>query len=908
MPKYKKGILQAVALIALMPNVIHAQEVQNGNEGTALEEIVVTGSYSDSLANANKLKRNATSVMDAIVAEDIGKFADSNVAESLQRITGVAIDREGGEGRFVSVRGLGPEFVKVTVNGRTAPAAGANTAIIERRQASRRFSFDELQSEMVSALEVFKSPQASTVSGGIGGVINVVTPRPLSVGDVTSASISAVSDSFSDSTTPKASGLISHNFSDDFGVLFAASYFDRTRRTDRIDSLIFGAIGEGTSTMPDAEVPVLLRPFSSLQEATRINLNTTLQWQLADDWELVVDGIYTDFSAQNSNPGLPIGLNPGKATATNVTADARGTARTFDTDRAFVRSDNNYIDSTRNTTVIGANLKHTTESYTSSFDLSYTENTTLDVRQRLAADVRDRTQFPISINSVGRFVPNLSFTGVGNIDDPSFFNLNFIRLDTFNTEDSELQAKVDFEFFTDISIGSAAISSFQVGGLYQDHQQVVDFDRLHVSGSTFQDGPNGADFSAFVRPFAGPSDFLNGIDGVNVFPRSFFSIDQSAYDHFIVDRAGEIDPAVLANTENASNDFTIEEDSIEIYALVNFANEESNIPYRGNFGLRYVSSDQTSFGNVVPIISFNPTAETTEFGEISPTAIDNSYSEILPSFNIAFDMSEDAILRFGVGRSLTRPIIQDLAPSITAFNSRTGQVAQGNPGLSPILAWSADISAEWYFDEDAIFSVGLFYKDIDSFINQTTIRSRFENPDGSFALGLNGTPQVFDVSTPQNEEGATLAGFEINFQNQFDSLPAPFNGLGAQFNYTFVSSDAEFVNPASGETYDIPGLSKDTVNFGVFYEKGPFSGRISYNYRSDFLELVSGFGADPEFVAAYKQFDFSTSYDIKENLTVFLEGINLTDSINQKYTSFDDRVLSVEQTGKRFQFGVRGKF
>ncbi len=905
---HKKCFLQAVApiaLMALMPSAAYAQDSNNEGGGQVYDEVIVTGTYSGSLASANRLKRSATSVMDAIVAEDIGKLADSNVAKSLQRITGVAIDREGGEGRFISVRGLGPEFVKVTINGRTAPAASSNTAIIERRQATRRFSFDELQSEMVSALEVFKSPQANIITGGIGGVVNVVTPRPLGLGDVRSVSLSGVLDTFAGGgVTPKASALISHEFSDDFGVLVSASYFDRKRRTDRIDSLIFQPIGFGTD--PNAEVPVLLRPFTSQQETTRINVSSTLQWRPTDSLELVVDGIYTNFDLDEQIPGLPIGLNPGKATSTNVTSDANGTARTFDTDRAFVRSDNNFFKGDRETLVVGGNLKHTSDLFTTSVDVSYTENDTIGVRERIAADVRDRTLFGISIDSTGRFIPNLTFTGVGDVNDFSFFDLNFIREDTYHTVDSEFQLKGDVEYHVEADMGPLTISSLQFGGLYQDHEQVVDFDQLHVNGSAIA---GGADFSQFVIPFLGPDDFLDGIAGAEVFPRSFFSIDvPRAFDHFIRERRGDINPATLADTERAQSDFTIEEKNIELFALVNFKNDSAEIPFRGNFGLRYVDTKQTSLGNIVPILSFDPVSETVVNGAIAPTSVENGYSKFLPSFNVAFDVSDNAILRFGAGRSLTRPIIQDLAPGVTSFNSRTGQLAQGNPNLLPILSWSGDVSMEWYFDDDAIFSAGLFYKNVDSFINQATVRSTFQNPDGTFTPGLNGTPQVFDVSTPRNEEGATLGGFELNFQNQFDSLPAPFDGLGTMINYTYVSSDAKFVNPASGSTFDIPGLSQNTVNLGVFYEKGAFSGRINYNYRSDFLELVSGFGADPEFVAAYSQVDFSTSYNIRENMSIFVEGFNLTDSINRKYTSFDDRVLEVSQTGRRYHFGVRAKF
>ncbi len=872
-----------------------------------LEEVQVTG-IRRSMEKANDMKRESGGVMDAIAAEDIGKFPDTNVAESLQRITGVAIDRNKGEGRFVSIRGLGPDFVRVTVNGRTAPADGVNDPIIENRPTGRAFSFDQLQSEMVSALQVYKSPMASISEGGLGGTVNIVTPRPLNMDRTLSIQGAGVYDEFNDGEiSPRISGLYSEKFLDDtVGIVVSAAYFDRGARQDLIDVLGYSSrdfdLNGDTVTDVTGDFIGNLRPFIYFDERTRTNFNTTIQWEISDDLELTVDALYTNFDIEESIIGMPFRTGTAIPNATNVEVDGNGTVVRFDSTNSQARSDANDFQIQKDSLVLGANLEWVTGALISKLDVSYISNESDDVRKRVAADAVVDIPFSYWVDS-GSAVPSTTLGTPGLLNDPDTYGLTFLREDRFYTSDEEFQLKADFELDVDWDVSFSRIVSVDFGLSYQDHEREVDFDRLQIN-SPFA----GESLSAFSRSFP-TGDFLDSIDGLSTFTNSWATFDvNSVFNHYLNERRGEIDPAVLANTEAAENDFTVSEENQAAYVQLNFEGEAGETPFRGNVGVRVVRTNQTSSGNLVPIISVDQPTETAVFGELSGIKVKNDYTEILPSANIAFDLTDSYVLRAAVGKVMTRPVLQDLAPGVTKFNPSTAILVKGNPNLKPFVAWQAEISGEWYFDDDAIFSTGFFWKSVDSFINPVTTVAPFVNPNGQPTVDLAGTPLILNTTLPINEDGAVINGFEVNFSNQFDSLPAPFDGFGTSLNYTFVSSDAEFVNPASGATFDIPGLSRDTFNAVVFYEKGPFSGRVAYNRRSSFLERVAGFSANPEFVDAYSQWDASMSWDIDDRYTVTLEGINLTESNVRKYSSIEERMRYVNATGRRFQVGFRANF
>ncbi len=869
-----------------------------------VEEVVISG-IRYSLARANDIKRHADSVVDVIVAEDIGKFPDTNVAESLQRVTGVSIDRSKGEGRFVSIRGLGPDFVRVTINGRTAPADGVNDPIIENRPTGRAFSFDQLQSEMVSALQVYKSPMASISEGGLGGTVNIVTPRPLDMARTLSIQGAGVYDEFNDGeTSPRLSGLYSEKFLDDsVGVVVSAAYFDRGARQDLIDVLGYSSrdfdLNGDTVTDISGDFIGNLRPFIYFDERTRTNFNSTVQWEISDDLALTVDALYTHFDIEENIIGLPFRTDTAIPNATNVEVDGNGTVVRFDSTNSQARSDANDFQIQKDSLILGANLEWVTGALVSKFDISYISNESDDVRKRVAADAV--VDLPLSYwADTGSDVPSAVLATPALLNDSNSYGLTFLREDRFYTSDSEFQLKADFEWAVEWGQDFVQIASVDFGLSYQDHEREVDFDRLQVN-SPFA----GESLTAFARAFPA-DDFLSSIDGLNTFTDSWATFDvHSVFNHYLGDRLNEIDPAVLANTEAVENDFKVIEENLAAYAQLNFDGEAGETPYRGNVGLRIVRTNQTSLGNLVPIISVDQPTETTVFGELSGIKVKNDYTEILPSANIVFDLTDSYVLRAAVGKVMTRPVLQDLAPGLTKFNPSTAILVKGNPNLKPFIAWQAEISGEWYFDEDAIFSTGFFWKSVDSFINPVTTVAPFVNPNGQSTVDLAGTPLILNTTLPVNEEGATITGFELNFSNQFDSLPAPFDGFGASLNYTFVSSDAAFVNPASGATFDIPGLSRDTFNAVMFYEKGPFSGRVAYNRRSSFLERVAGFSANPEFVDAYSQWDAGMSWDINDRFTLTLEGINITESNVRKYSSVGERMRSVNATGRRFQLGFR---
>ncbi len=890
---------------------------QASADAGGIEEVRVVG-YVEALKKALSVKREASSVVDVISAEDIGKFPDTNVAESLQRITGVAIDRNNGEGRFVSIRGLGPDFVRVTINGRTAPATGENNPVIEQRPVGRAFSFDQIQSEMVSRLDTYKNPAATISDGGLGGSVNIVTPRPLEIKSTRNISAFGAYEQLANEVMPRISGLFSHKFMDDrLGILISAAYYERQVREDNVDTTGWSerTFFAGAQNEVKGFYPQNLRAFLVDEERKRTNFNATVQYGVTESIRLTADFFYTRFDSDSLIPGFPIrtGVSAGAPVVAEINSD--DTVTRFESTRSGARSDANDFDALKESFTYGFNIERLGERWTSSLDISYVENDSEDLRKRFATDPSVTTTFPFSYSLEGSLIPEATVAVDGVRNDPTNYQYTFIRRDSWASNDNEFQVKMDNRYELDL----AFLPSIQFGVSYRRHKREVDFDRLQIGRGDVEAAVLAAfenDLASYAVAFP-EKDFLDGVEDLQTFPNSWATWDiDSVFSYFLDQNRAALNDARFGAVaiEQPGNDFAVEEEHIAGWAQVNFeGNVGGSVPFRGNIGLRVVNTDQTSTGNFAPLLAFSQADETASRGPFSKVSVDNSYTEVLPSFNVTFDFREDIILRVGIGKLLSRPVLSALAPveGSPAFNPSTATIVLGNPELKPITAWQADVAAEWYFSDDAILAFGLFWKRVDSFINLLTTPDSFVNPDGMIPVGtdINGvTGARVDVVRPVNEDGATITGFEVNFQNQFNGLPYPFDGLGALVNYTYVSSDAEFVNPGSGGVFDIPGLSKNTFNAVLFYEKGPFSGRIAFNHRDEFLEMVAGFGGNPEFVENFAQWDMSVSWQFNERFNVVFEGVNLSDEGSSKFSSTDERLRFANHTGRRFQAGVRYNF
>ncbi len=904
-----RPILRATALgAALLVAPGFAEEAGSATDQEYDEEVVVVG-IRGSLRQSLDRKRNAENFVDAITAEDIGAFPDQNLAESLQRVTGVGIDRQKGEGAFLTVRGLGPDFVQVTTNGRAQVSNVQTQASGDARNSnnngSRIVGFNQYQSGLVQAVEVYKSPQANHYEGGLGGIVEVQTRRPIDIGRrVVSVSARAIHGELAGETDPSVFALFSDKFADDtLGFMISAEWDDRTLREDEVDITSFTPVeraydldGDGTREVMGFH-PENVRAVYTEQERERMNVSAALQWRPNERVDVTWDLLYSEFDRETFLLRLPLRTNAsiasGMVDVVQVNDGGTNVFSTFDTVNAVPRP-------------FPWVATNEVESITTGLDLEFTVNDRLNVSFDLAiAQAENDGREILYLTEVGgRVQVRTEMTGkdapavtIGrDLSNPADFVTVGVGDRSQVLEDDELQFRADAEYTFP---NSEFVESIEVGVSYRDRER-NDYGRGVFATNWFGEPVIG------VRPFP-VSDFLTGIK--TNFLTEWLNPDvHAAVDHFLVGRRDEIPQSRLDGlTERTASDIIYEEQITAAYVLANFSGQIGNTPFSGNFGIRYVDTETEATGLVQDVTGFvviSPTLANLIFSEPFLRGSTNSYAEVLPSLNLRFELRDDLILRAAAASVMSRPAFSSLNPG-QGGSAVLRLISSGNPTLDPITADQADLALEWYFGDYAIASAGAFQKKAEGFVETgTTFRTLPEviDPQTDEAVTLR-------VNQPLNGPDTTVKGFELAYQNTFANLPAPFDGLGVTLNYTFIDSAEDFLNQLTGTRFGILGLSENTYNVGVFYEKGRFSARIAYNHRDEFLEDLTDTRGHPILVDAYEQWDASVKYHLNDKVTLSLEAINLTDENVTLYhvvgTGSREWFNAEQNTGRRLFAGVR---
>jgi len=970
--KLSSAIFAILAPLSI-PNVVMAEELDTEE----IEVISVTG-IKGSLVSALNNKRFDSSIVDGIAAEDLGKFPDQNVAESLQRVTGVTIDRAAGEGTKISIRGFGPQFNTVLLNERTVPTD----------DGGRSFSFDMLASELISGADVYKTSQASKIEGSIGGLVSIKTAKPLNYdGFKAAGNVKAVYDTLSEETNPVFSGLVSQNFNDTFGVLASFSYQERKARIDeaaissgyRSDYVI-----EGSDPYTDAPTSEkVLRPQNAvqnykIQDRERVGATLVGQWAASDELlitsdilysKLTVDDSQTQLARWFSNPLYNANIN-GNGTVDSFTRVpkplvSQGVYQLWDNGSKLGTGQWNgatFVSENRDveTTMIGLNAEwQATDDLSFVFDL---QTSTAEARSGNNAKVglSNPTQVPTHFALSGD-----SFTWNSSDDDfagttDSYYNNN-VQFFSKDFDDDITEARIDatwdVEYF-------GVVESIKTGFYYSDREKVANNGETNWGGvvkaySGFHyNAP--ASIMYDVTPTGGFLDggFVNswyGYDPQNLV--DFFHSDeiyaqtagfgeqimnnfangdpkyateaeaQVAADAAVAAAVTKLDKAqALAGTEgyesslgaftpqhHAGKSWAVTEETVAFYIEADIAGEG----WSGNLGLRYIETDTESFGNgnILNAIVLDTATGNASLSKASGEAISSaaSYDKLLPSLNLKFDISDDLVARFAFSETLTRPQLGDLRPTVN-YNGTgiydvngaidfNGTISGKNVALKPYTSTNIDIALEWYYSDDSYVGATIFHKDIDNWIIDQSRTETLSVPsivDGE----ANGDVDLdFESTKPFNSESSTAQGLEFAVLHNFDS------GFGVQFNYTYIDSDAAFEPGQENLSFTLAGLSKDSFNLITYYEQGPLQARLAYNWRSDYVNCATcSRGGQPVQTEAYGQFDASVSYDFHENFTVFAEGVNITDEDTRKYSTYESRFLSLQDTGARFSLGVRATF
>ena len=911
------GIL-AVLSALLLPSAV-AQNADN--KAGVLEEVLVKG-IRKSLEQSQEVKRGAENLIDAISATDIGKFPDENLAESLQRITGVQITRSRGEGQSVTVRGLNSDFTRVQLNGRTV-ASASSTNIFDFTAGSRSFDFTSLSSDFVRTLEVHKTPMADMEEGGISATVNVRTVRPLDIGRRNiSASIFGVYENNPDDVDPKFSVLFTDVFADDsFGVTAGFSRSERSVDAHQYEAFGVEPANEG-SPVAGPRIPLDFNQDGDTDDPLpgigfnhagnygtnagtreRINAMLSLQLKPSEVVELWFDGLYSDFDsslqrAQNSHRFTNV--NPAKAgdPAGLVNAEISDSFVTlFDADAVDHRNNNRREDTADETLSLslGASLL-LTDRFAVEGELSYSS--------------AERKFSALSLEVIGRAsvvqqydtqsgIPSISYVrGYDGLDPNNFRALNLNGESGSTLEDDSYDARLDFDF----EVGDGFLSSIEFGAKYSDREKERNRLDLFVAGQdlanlldvSFDADIEGGTFNA--APYTvelNPSGFLGGADSAGSFPSHYVvSSSDLVLEQVPLSTITDMFPL----TPNRAANFNVKEEVLAGYLKANFQGWDGRLS--GNIGVRVVRTEQKSagFGADLNDLSFALGGSVTTANTVTAVSESRSYTEVLPSLNIRYEFNDELVGRLGVARAMSRPTLSQLSPASSSINLNVGQVNQGNPGLKPFLSDQVDVSLSWYFSESSLLSATYFYKELDNIV----VNGRLDPVMVTATVVETGESRNFTLTpfAPVNGDSQKLNGFELGYEQAFTQLPSPFNGLGIVANYTYVD--------ATGDT-QLDSVSQDNYNVTGYYEDDRFSVRLAYNFRSDYRVGFINFFGDGANVQDFGQLDMSAQYSVNDNFDIVFEALNLT---QESLTTLNDAGINrgVEDVGTRLTFGIRGNF
>ncbi len=866
--KFRASITCGIAASALAAALVNtpalAQDAAPAAQAEDKDEIVVTGIRA-SLERAADIKREADQVLDVITAEDVGKLPDANVAEALQRVTGVQITRVFGEGQSVSVRGL--QQVRVEVDGRTLLGWSARLSPPENDQLGRSSGLDSVPSSLFGRLEVRKSPLASQAEGGLGGTVNLVTPKPLDFRDTTvSLRATGVYSENSETFEPVLTGFATTKFADGkIGVMVAAEYQKRTTTTqafERNNFLNRTYTGTGGGVVP---TPVLLQYENFVVDRSRIGLNGAVQVEVTPEFVVTADALFSRLTTGRHQDffafRLPTGSNPVSNRVVENGVVVAGNANGTVTTAGQIRNEptESYL--------YGLNGKYESGGLTIEADGYYSKGTIDQTIQIIT--LQGTAAVPGAFDFRNTTIPSLN---LGTWDPTAYSSYNpasnGVRSNRLLGLLEEWTGKLDLSYEFDSGFTLSA------GVRYTD---------LHAQSNAYrsQVTPTRAEIEPYLRQVTLGS-FLPDIPGS--FPRAFLSTAPTF--GYVFTRAQAAQPNPNPNDRstllpNSQRDYDFSEKTLAGYVMAGFKGDLGSIPFSANAGVRIARTNLSvdTFLNV---------------GTTSTLVTDeNDYTNVLPSANIVFNVTDNFLVRLSGSQTMQRASIADLAPS-TFFNATNLSVTGGNAALEPPVSTQADISFEYYTGKSSLISGAFFYKDVKDFIASFVTTGIDTNLDPA------GRELTF--SRPENLASATIKGFEIGVQQFFDFLPAPLDGLGIIANYTF--SDSE-----DNAGFPLVAVSKHSYNLVGLYEKGPFSARIAYNYRDEAVfEFSEG---RPSFVGPRSQLDAQIGIDLAKGVALSLQAQNLIpeDSATSEYSAAGPIALnSYALSERRFSIGVRAKF
>ncbi len=925
----------SLAVATALPCAALAQE----NE--VIEEIITVGVRSSILSSVDA-KRAADTISDVIDAGPLGALPDQSIADALGRAPGVTTIRDSGQSSQLNIRGMNGDFIQTTLNGREqASTAGFS-------EATRWMSFDQYPAELITQAAVFKSPKASQIEGGVAGTVELKTADPLKAQQqhnfVLNARLShndAADGYGGDEDGARISGSYTGKFMEDkLGFAVGYSFLDQPNAFVYSRAGADNQLGYGTRNIDgvDADIPRAFQWQAGRGSDERDGMLATVVFEPNERVRAQVDYFRSEFDRGDQRQGITVGgIDEDEANSvitgatvtnglvTGATVSAGDPNLTNQSHPWFEARTEDQTTSAESDT-IGLNLEfYLTDTSTLSLDVFRSEGTkTREDRIASLHPYEFAGDGSFQEDSDASFTYQLNGDGIatGTFAGFSFTDPDQIRLSRYerypHEYTDEIEAfKVDFK--QDVEWG--AISSLEMG--------------VRISDRTF-----GADRGTFLygsRSGQGTGWCEDDTSALgSCLPQSIegFVETQSLAgvpDHFVITDLNGLSDAIFGagNDEGVklfSRDWTfiesndINEETEAVYLMANLDFEWGNVPVRGNIGVRYVRTDVKTIGlqnvgagNGTPITDgVGVTQDNLDFVEYGP-----EYTDTLPSLNLAFELTDNDVIRFAAAKVMGRPPVGQMKGGAGSWNGADvpGQGIEynvwtnGTPYLDPFRADQVDLSYEHYFEDGGAVTAAVFFKDIESLVEGPT---QFTDLDAE-EIGIIVPPgqflNIFQTYL-NNDNGGYIRGIEVAGTKTFDRLPGIWSGLGATASYSYTESETK-VNGGSFFDRDLPlpGLSNNVWSATVFFDVDQFSSHINIRYRDEFVQNLPIPGANsPVLAQEYTTVDAQMSYAFDNGFSVVLSANNLTDEENVIEYGVENAFGEFKQFGRQYYFGVNYQY
>lgn len=861
--------------LALAGSQASAQTTGTDESAAAPVATVTVTGIRRSIEDAIAVKRESTSIVEAISAEDIGKLPDISIAESLARLPGLSAQRVNGQAQSISIRGTSGDLSTALLNGREQVSTSSD----------RTVEYDQYPSELINAVTVYKTPDASLVGQGLSGTVDLQTIKPLSLRErVVTLNVRGEKNSLGkiSAGSPDTGNRFSASYVDQFanrtvGVAVGYARLDKPNVSNQFETWSWV---DSTSAVPGStvKVPKGIKSLAVTGNQVRDGLMGVVEWRPNRSFSSTIDAYHSRFKQNEIRRGMEIPLqDDGSVTFSNGSvANGVMTAGTASNVNPVVR--NNRMNRDDTLSAIGWNNKFTSGDWTAVVDLSHSK---ADHKEELIEINAGRaTRQTLTYDYSNGAIPALGLSGIYN--DPAQLAIGGQFGDGYVNAPHMTDKLDSYRFSLERRFDSNIFRSLEVG--YNSSKRSKAKAHLETGFNKLGNGT----FS---------SSAVNGSQSLIGLPATLsWDIPSVLQQNF-----GPYTPAILVPW-GATKNWTIDEKVQTAYAKLNIDTELMSMPLRGNIGVQAVHTDQSSTAN---------TLRAWPFADLVPLTDGKKYTDYLPSLNLAWSLPESQVVRFGAGKTLARPKLNELNAALevglTQQSTGTPYGNGGNAQLDPWRANSVDLSYEKYFGNKGYVSAAGFYKDLKSYIYSITVPRDFSD----YRL-VGATSNIGTMNQPKNGKGGTLEGLELAVSTPLDMISPMLDGFGITANASFTTSAISIKDQSFGDmSIPLPGLSKRVFNLTAYYEKNGFSARVSERRRSDFVAEIGGIGGAQEltFVKADSVVDLQLGYDFAsiKGLSALFQVNNLTDTAFQTYSGSRDRPRGYQKYGRQMLFGLNYK-